>query len=112
MAFNAGQFLRAASVAMLVLAVPWARATGPCAGFNDVDAASPFCPNVEWLKNRQITLGCGAGLYCPSNAVTRLAMAAFLNRLGTALTPVQLFVDSDPGAISLDVGPVLCQTQP
>lgn len=54
----------------------------PCAGFTDVDSASPFCVNVEWLKARSITLGCTATLYCPNDPVTRLQMAAFLYRLG------------------------------
>jgi len=59
-----------------------------CAGFTDVLASSPFCPNVEWLKNRQITLGCtSATLYCPNDPVSRIAMSAFMNRLGRALTP-------------------------
>jgi len=65
----------------------------PCAGFADVDpidpAIAPFCANVEWIKNRGITLGCNASgtLYCPSHNVTRLQMAAFMNRLGEALFP-------------------------
>lgn len=59
-----------------------------CAGFTDVSASSQFCPNVEWLRNRQITLGCtSTTLYCPDQFVTRLAMAAFMNRLGAALSP-------------------------
>lgn len=58
-----------------------------CAGFTDLDLGSPFCPNVEWLRNRAITLGCTATTYCPGDAVSRLAMAAFLNRLGNALEP-------------------------
>jgi hypothetical protein len=37
-------------------------------------------------------------------------MAAFMNRLGTALTPTQLRVDTAPGAIDLDVNAVVCQT--
>lgn len=82
----------------------------PCAGFSDVDTTSPFCPNVEWLKNRGVTLGCTAGLYCPNDSVSRLAMAAFMNRLGTALTPALLRVDTAPGAINLDANPVVCQT--
>jgi hypothetical protein len=64
----------------------------PCAGFTDVDDTSAFCPNVEWMKNRGITLGCAPGLYCPSDPVSRLAMAAFMNRLGTYLPPT--LVDS------------------
>lgn len=54
----------------------------PCAGFTDVDTSSPFCANVAWMKNRGITLGCTATLYCPDEFVTRLQMAAFLYRLG------------------------------
>lgn len=82
----------------------------PCAGFADVDVASPFCPNVEWLKNRQVTLGCAAGLYCPVDPVNRLAMAAFMNRFGTALSPVPLVAQSGPGALDLDVQTIACQT--
>ncbi len=85
------QWCRMAGVAaFLVLAAP-AMAQN-CAGFTDVvdDGVAPgaFCPNVQWVKNRSITLGCtSATLYCPTNNVTRLQMAAFMNRLGTALTP-------------------------
>jgi hypothetical protein len=69
----------------------------PCAGFTDVDdtnpAQAPFCANVQWLKNRAITLGCNVPgtLYCPNDNVTRLSMAAFMNRLGTALEPAILY---------------------
>ena len=63
----------------------------PCVGFTDVEDTSSFCPNVEWLKNRAITLGCtSTTTYCPSDPVTRLSMAVFMNRLGKALTPVVL----------------------
>jgi hypothetical protein len=87
----------------------------PCGGFTDVDDTSPdtspFCPNVQWIKNRSITLGCTSStLYCPNDNVTRLTMAAFMNRLGTALTPVQLRVDTAPGAVDLDANAVVCQT--
>ena len=64
-------------------------AAAPCAGFIDVDTSSGFCQNVEWIKNRKVTLGCSIPQsYCPDEAVSRLQMAAFMNRLGTALTPV------------------------
>jgi len=83
----------------------------PCAGFSDVDDSSGFCRNVDWLKNRGITFGCTATTYCPGDSVNRLQMAAFMNRLGTALTPVQLPIDAAPGAVDLDPGLVICQTQ-
>ena len=84
----------------------------PCAGFTDVDSTSPFCPNVEWVKNRAITTGCtSATQYCPADPVSRLAMAAFLNRFGTAMTPVKLGVDATTGAVDLDLpNNVVCQT--
>lgn len=87
-----------------------AAAQPQCAGFTDVLATSGFCPNVEWLKNRGITLGCTGTEYCPGAAVSRLAMAAFMNRLGNVLTPVTLSVDGAPGALDLDAGPVVCAT--
>lgn len=82
----------------------------PCAGFADVDSTSAFCPNVEWLRNRAVTLGCGPAAYCPAGGVSRLAMAAFMNRLGDVLVPTALRVDLAPGAIDLDAAPVVCQT--
>jgi len=93
-----------------VLVVSQAQAA-PCAGFTDVDDTSPFCPNVEWLKNRKVTLGCtSATLYCPTDPVSRLQMAAFMNRLGTALTPVVVRSEAARGALNLDTSPVVCQS--
>lgn len=97
------------AAAALALVSPIASGA-PCAGFSDVGATSSFCPNIEWLKNRAITFGCTAAAYCPTDPVTRLSMAAFMNRLGTALTPVALRVDLTPGALDLDAVPVVCQT--
>lgn len=97
------------AVACFAVATPALAA--PCTGFTDVDSTNAFCPNVEWLKNRAVTLGCtSTTLYCPTDPVSRLAMAAFMNRLGTALTPALLRVDAAPGAINLDATPVVCQT--
>ncbi|MFO1310504.1 MAG: hypothetical protein U1F41_00400 [Burkholderiales bacterium] len=62
----------------------------PCAGFADVDEAALYCSAVEWLKNREVTLGCDIGLYCPAAPVNRASMALFMKRLGDALTPVVL----------------------
>ena len=69
----------------------------PCAGFVDVDDTSPFCANVAWIKNRGVTLGCDANLYCPDASVTRLAMAAFLNRLGDAVLPPRVLWVANAG---------------
>jgi hypothetical protein len=79
--------------------------------FSDVSPASPFCENVEWLANRSITRGCSApGQFCPNDAVTRLQMAAFMNRLAIALQPAVVRVEDSGGATDLSTQPVLCQT--
>jgi hypothetical protein len=63
----------------------------PCttAPFPDVPCSSPFAAWVQELVARGITSGCGGGLYCPTNPVTREQMAVFLlkSRLGTSFTP-------------------------
>lgn len=81
------RFLAASAFALAALTAVPASAQN-CVGFTDVLATDPICPNVEWLRNRAITLGCTTTTYCPTDPVTRGAMALFMNRLGTALTPV------------------------
>ncbi len=54
----------------------------PCAGFTDVEDSDAFCTSIAWMKNRAITLGCTATLYCPGDFVRRDQMAAFMYRLG------------------------------
>ncbi len=100
------------SVATVAFALSGTAAAQACAGFSDVLASSSFCPNVEWLKNRGVTTGCGAGTtYCPNDSVTRLQMAIFMNRLGTALTPVVLTPGTAAAsAVNLAAPVVLCQT--
>ena len=83
----------------------------PCAGFTDVDSTNGFCKNVEWLKNRGITTGCDTStLYCPSREVTRLQMAAFLNRLANAMTTEVRTVYTAGGGLDLDASPRVCST--
>src|SRR5688572_10940364 len=96
--------------ALLALVAPPALAA-PCSGFTDVESSDGFCANVAWLKNRSITLGCtSTTLYCPAATVSRLQMAAFMNRLGTALTPAMLRTEDAPASLDLDANPVVCQT--
>jgi hypothetical protein len=47
--------------------------------FGDVPASSPFCRWIEELARRGITGGCGVGVYCPTNPVTREQMAVFIS---------------------------------
>lgn len=102
-----------AALAIAAVIGPTAAHAAACADFTDVDdtvVGALFCQNVEWIKNRGVTAGCSsATLYCPGDPVSRLAMAAFMNRLGNALTPVRLAIETT-GAIDLDASPVVCQT--
>ena len=88
------------------------QAHAQCAGFSDVSPFNnPFCTNVQWMKNRAITLGCGNGTtYCPTDPVSRLQMAAFMNRVGNVLTPRVLSVEASGGALNIIQQNFLCQT--
>ncbi len=51
---------------------------GDGSGFTDVPATNIFAPWIKQLATEGITGGCGPGLYCPNNPVTRGQMAVFL----------------------------------
>ena len=57
--------------------------------FTDVPVADPFAPWIEDLANRNITSGCGTGIYCPNDLVQRKQMAVFLLKtlLGSGYVP-------------------------
>ena len=82
-------------------------------GFDDVQDTNNFCNSTQWMKNRGVTLGCTSTLYCPGDVVTRASMALFMNRLGTALTPKLVGIQSGMGTGSV-IGPgdfiPFCQT--
>jgi hypothetical protein len=52
--------------------------------FNDVDANTggtpAFCQYIEKFATLGITSGCGTGIYCPLNPVSRAQMAVFLTK--------------------------------
>ena len=54
--------------------------------FTDVPNTNTFHADIDALADAGVTTGCGPGIYCPKDFVTREQMAAFLNRLG-ALGP-------------------------
>ena len=60
----------------------------PCTGqvFADVTCTTPFDPWIEQYATDGITGGCGGGLDCPGNPVTRAQMAVFVEKAmrGTA----------------------------
>ena len=82
----------------------------PCVAFVDVVLTDPFCGSVEWMKNRGVTVGCSAGLYCPNNEVNRLAMSSFMGRLGLVLSPQPVMTEFGLTALDPDVLPVVCVT--
>jgi hypothetical protein len=76
---------------------------GHTANFTDVPCPgnpSLFADFIEQLRSDGITLGCGAGAYCPNDAVTRAQMAIFIERsLGNFTPPLALaqrFADVPP----------------
>lgn len=101
------QFIFAGILAIFAAAA----VAAPCAGFADVDDASTFCPSVEWIKNRGVTLGCRTGAYCPFESVTRLQMAAFMQRLGDALTPRVIVKTGTVNGAYLASGQRMCVTE-
>ncbi|MCC5952907.1 MAG: S-layer homology domain-containing protein [Acidimicrobiia bacterium] len=73
----------------------------PCGGrLDDVAADHPFCWEVGWLLDAEVTTGFGDGTYRPASAVTRQAMAAFMYRLAGSpmfAAPAEpTFTDVDP----------------
>jgi streptogramin lyase len=57
--------------------------------FTDVPNSDPFYSFIETIFHKGVTAGCGAGIYCPTNPVTRAQMAVFLlkGEHGAAYTP-------------------------
>jgi hypothetical protein len=88
-----GNNVTRAQMAVFLLKARWgslfipAPATGTA--FPDVPASNPFAPWIEELVREGITAGCGGGLYCPNNPVTRQQMAVFLLKTqeGSAYDP-------------------------
>ncbi len=69
-----------AVVAMLAIAIPAAAQSG---GFRDLPAGYVHNESIAKMRQAGITVGCGDGSgYCPTDPVTRAAMASFLNRGG------------------------------
>ena len=85
--------------------------TAACGGFGDVTPADSYCNSTDWLRNRGITLGCGASIYCPNDVVTRWQMALFMQRLGDAISPA-IYSDNilSTGALLVDNRPHFCIT--
>ncbi len=59
---------------------PDAPAACTTAPFADVTTGHPFCAQIAWLKDRQLSSGWSDGTFRPDAAIERQAMAAFLYR--------------------------------
>ncbi len=53
--------------------------------FADVPDSNLFRADIAAIADAGVTSGCGGDNYCPSSAVTREQLAAFINRLGPVL---------------------------
>lgn len=52
--------------------------------FPDVPVAHPFCREIQWMKESDVSTGFMDGTYRPDAVVTRQAMAAFMARVADA----------------------------
>lgn len=52
--------------------------------FTDVPPGHPFFDEIEWMAANGISTGYADGTYRPADVVTRQAMSAFMERLGTS----------------------------
>ena len=63
--------------------------------FTDTEG-NPFAADIEWLRQAEITSGCGGGRFCPNDIVTRAEMASFLARaFELPATVADAFTDDD-----------------
>jgi hypothetical protein len=65
-------------MAVFILAALGNSSLGCTGKFTDVPASNGFCGFIERLADDGITGGCGPGVFCPGNPVTRAEMAVFL----------------------------------
>jgi hypothetical protein len=94
-----------------------------------VPASSPLFPDVEGMVAEGMTSGCGAGNYCPDQALTREQLAVMLARglhLQPQLCTYQMYDDVQPSSpfcasiqalalqgVTLDCGPRrFCPSEP
>ncbi len=53
---------------------------GPVEVFSDIPSSAWYLPDVLAIYGGGVTTGCGVGVYCPFDTVTRAQMAAFILR--------------------------------
>jgi hypothetical protein len=77
----------AAFLARLALGAAGAAALPACTSqpFTDVATTHPFCEEIKWMKDTEISTGLGDGSYGPSQSVKRQSMSAFMFRANSQL---------------------------
>jgi hypothetical protein len=76
---------------------PYNCVSGGTSLFTDVQPMDNFCKSVHYIYGQNVTSGCGTGLYCPDDNVTRAEMAMFIARA--------LFVANGGGPVPETYGP-------
>jgi hypothetical protein len=77
---------------------------GGASVFLDVPPDDSGCPSIHFIAGQQITVGCGAGMYCPADFVDRWQMAVFLTKVMVGDNPVPT-TGVVPGLGSYDCSP-------
>ena len=90
----------AAFIAGSLAVAPGSAAVPP---FTDT-SGNPFAADIEWLRQAEITNGCGGGRFCPNGLVTRDQMASFLVRaFELPATGANAFTDDDGSPHEADI---------
>ena len=89
---------------------PYSCTVGGTSLFTDVPPEIFYCKQVHYIAAQNVTLGCGASMYCPFGEVSRLEMASFIAKAivapgGGASVPKTYGPDPDTGfSYSCDSG--------
>ncbi len=87
-------------------ASPYNCTSGGVSLFSDVAPTDIFCKHVHYIAAKNVTSGCSAGKYCPTDDVSRLEMASFIAKAvvapnGGAGNPADLRAGSRDRALVL-----------
>src|SRR3546814_19645493 len=85
----------AGAVVAAAVLVPTTAALAIVGGFTDVPDGHSHAAGIGWVADNDITSGCTATTYCPSDFVTRAQMATFMQRLAGHAAGVAPSVDAD-----------------
>ncbi len=58
--------------------------------FGDVPDSDYGHDAIAWVADKEVTLGCGGGNYCPDDPVTRRDMALFMQRQAQNMGPIMV----------------------